>query len=465
MAIQATQTNALLSGWQVLKPSKMKDLFAAKGKQGGDYYLMIRALGWSKEVDQETYSHWEEDYIIENFRTRNAVTGHGAGDSIDVTLHADDLDTANRFYPVVGDELLLGNGSSRVVGVITVIDVSTPTAPVLTIEPKDTADTLPDLNAGDYLFTFSNSHGEGTGQPDPRISGVDEYYNHLKIIKHDIKATGTAYTDGLWFNIPWATMGVTDAPQGSYYRKAVVDLDHRMAQSIGGALQFDVLTDNAAVIDPVYLTTREGTLGVFPAIGLYGYQEDYTIGTMTIGDFNEYGRIFVREQVTEAEIMANVGYGLHTEIEDLLVDYIGNTDVDYTRKRVTNQLMGGSSETEVAISFSYFKKGGRTYMFKVNYDFSNEKTYGTTGYNYEHLGMLIPMGKSKDARTGDMVPSIGYRYKKKGNYSREMYLWDTGSVDMANPTNDVDEKRTHARAHIGAQQIAVNRFISLEPTA
>lgn len=463
-AVQASMTHTLLSGLSVLKPYNEKNLFAAKGLQGGDLFLMIKSLGnnWSKEVDQETYNHWEEDYIINNFQSLGAVTGQGAGDAVLITLHTNSVDASNRFYPVAGDEILFGTPAARVPGTIRSINITTPTAPVLTVYPKDITATIPDIDAGDTLFIYSNSFGEGTDQPSGRVSGVDQYTNHLKELKHSIDVTGHAITDGLWFDIPWTT-SVKGAPAGSYFRKANVDLDYKMAQSIGGALQFDVITTNTALTDPTEGTLLDGTLGFFPAIDLYGYASPYTPGNMTIGDFDTFGKAFVRENVTNKDILAWMGYDLYVELENLLPDFLDNTNVDYTKKQLGQNLWGANMEMAVAIGFSHFQKSGKNYMFKINYDFSNQKTYGSTGYDYSNMGALIPMGTSKDARTGDMVGSIGYRYKKKGDYSREFEMWDTGSVYMNTPTNSVDKKFTHIRAHIGAQQIGVNRFISLLP--
>lgn len=463
-AIQATMTNTLLSGWSVLKPNKMKDLFRAYENQGADYLLMIKALGWQREVDQETYSHWEEDRIHTNFQSKGNVTGQVAGATVAITLHADSVDANNRYYPRVGDNLLFGNGSGRVVGTVISINETDPTAPILSVRPNQVGDTIPDIATGDYLFIYSNAHGEGSDQVDPRISGVTEYSNYLKIIKEDVKTTGTAMTDRLWFDIPWAKMDGR-APAGSYYRKALVDLDYRMGVFIGGALQFDEPVTNTLIVDAVYGTTRQATFGLFPAANLYGYTDDYTPGTLTIGDFDVWGRALTRESVTNGEIMGLFGDDLYVEVENLLVDYLGNTNVDYTRKKVISRLFQGSASMEVVVGFSYFTKGSRTYMFKVNYDYSNVTTYGSTGYNYSHLGIFIPMGKSRDSKTSEMVGSIGYRYKKLGNYSREFKMWDTGSANMDRPTNTIDYKRTSCMAHIGAHQIAANRFITLEPQA
>jgi hypothetical protein len=461
-AVQTPMTHGLLSGLSVLKPNKMKELFATRGLQGGDLFLTIKALGYEKEVDQDSYSHWQEDFILANFQSRNAVTGQGAGDSVNITLDQNSVDASNHFYPEVYDVILFGTPGARVPGIITAINVSSPAAPVLTVEPKLITDTIPDIDADEYLFIVTNSWAEGSDQPDGKISGVTEYTNYLTESKQSVSTTGSALTDSLWFDIPWTSIK-SDAPAGSYYRKVLVDLDHRMSQAIGGALQFDVPTTNTAAVDAVEGTLLPGTLGFYPAIEAYGYVDPITPGGMTIGDFDTYGKIFVRENVTNPEIMGWMGYDLYVEIENLLPDFLDNTNVDYTMKRVADNYFGKNMDMAVSIGFSAFTKSGKTYLFKINYDFSNQKTFGTTGYNYGYMAAFIPMGKSKDARTGDMVGSIGYRYKKLGNYNREFEMWDEGTANVPVKTGRKDKRYTFCRSNYGAQQIGAHRFIALEP--
>jgi hypothetical protein len=147
----------------------------------------------------------------------------------------------------------------------------------------------------------------------------------------------------------------------------------------------------------------------------------------------------------------------------MMIEFLSQTNVDYTRKKAINRLFQGKADMEAVVSFSYLTKANRTWAMKVNYDYSNVTTYATTGYNYSYLGLMIPMGKMKDKKSNEMIGSIGMRYKKLGDYSRQFEMWDTGSANMKSPTNAIDKKKTHCRAHIGAQQIGVNRFIVMEP--
>jgi hypothetical protein len=467
-AFQAQHTNTLLSAYSVLKPEKLDELFQKNEKQGYEYFLLIRALGWMMEVSQESYSHWEDLRIHENFNSKTTVASPGvAGNPISIVLSATDLDASNRYYPRVGDDIPFGNGASTVVGIITAIDdTSDPTAPVLTIYPKQVADTLPGVTAGDTLFIMSNSFGEGTDQPAARFSGVQEITNYLKKIKETINSTGTALTDSLWFTIPWANIvGEGVAPAGSYYRKAFVDMEYRMALSIGGALQFDENTTNTTpVVDATYGTVMKGTIGLFPATRTYGTSFNYTPGTLSIADFNYFDRVLAQQHVSNKTIMFMQGSALYQENEDLLYDYLLDTNIKYEniRRNVTDTLFGKMSEREVSVGFGYFEKSGRTYAFKRNFDYDNPQTYGSTGYDYPNLGILIPLGKSRDKSTGKSVGSIGCRYKKLGSYNREFEMWNVGGAGNIQKTDGVDRILSYSRADIGAHQIAANRFIVVQ---
>lgn len=461
-AFQAQYNRPLLSSFGMLYPDKLDELFRRYGKQGYQYFLMLRALGFRLEAENEQYSHFEENYIHENFTEKTGAAQPAVGASIDITLSATDVTANDQYYPRVGDDLIFQTTTGRVVGNIYSIDDTTdPTAPVLTVYPKRSTDQFPAVAAGTTLYIFSSSFAEGTTQPESRFSGTEEFTNTLKIIKESVESTGTALNQKLWFDIPWTQGGET----WGYYRKALVDLDYRMALQIGGACLFDVQTTNTSLLDSTTGYSINGTDGLFPTANTYGHQYPYTAGTLTVGDFDQWDRLLEQEFVTAKVVMMMEGVKLYQEVENMLVDYIKNTDVDYTRKVVTDELFNGLQKMEVTVSWKYFTKSDRTFAFKRMHDFSNIKTYGSPGSKVPQLGILIPMDYTKDAKTGAGLPSIGYRYSKLGDYSREFEMWDIRGAggNTASYNTAIDKIVTYSRAHIGAHQVGANRFIVLEP--
>ena len=77
-------------------------------------------------------------------------------------------------------------------------------------------------------------------------------------------------------------------------------------------------------------------------------------------------------------------------------------------------------------------------------------------------GMIIPMDTQKDARSGEMIPSLRIRYKAANGYSRDMEHWLTGSDVLQNKTNDTDSLKSHYRTERGFEGFAANRFMLIK---
>ena len=227
-AIAQIYASDIISGFDLHKPEVMNVLFSRFGDQGASYFQLIRSLGFEKPVAADTYEHFEENHIHEVIHVRDAVNAPAAGEPIQFTLGADDLDANNNFYLRENDIIMFPN---EVTGQVTDINTDVPAAPVVTVEPSDSADTIPALTEGETLAIITNAFAEGTGQPASAVSGTWKYDNDAQIIKESIGFTGTEMV-----NQSWVTVTSKGQQLLGYYMKGQIDIDYRVALRIDGAL-------------------------------------------------------------------------------------------------------------------------------------------------------------------------------------------------------------------------------------
>ena len=93
---------------------------------------------------------------------------------------------------------------------------------------------------------------------------------------------------------------------------------------------------------------------------------------------------------------------------------------------------------------------------------SNPTLYGAVGYEGPKLGVFMPINKKKDPVSGNMVESIGVRYKGLGKYNRRMEVWQVGGAGEGLKVTDIDSRNTYQRCHIGAHFRGGNQFVLME---
>jgi hypothetical protein len=456
-AVNAVYTHDFVSSFDILKPDVWASLIRARGKQGGEFFSTITSLGFKVPTSNEDYSHFEDDWIHETAGVVGTVV-YGAV-NLGATFVLEVEAVTNRFYLREKDEVILKDGT---VCYVTDIDVTAPTAPVVTIIPLVLGVTLSASNllAADDLIINTNASDEGTGQPVGRFSGTRKYTNSLQIIKETLEVTGTQMTDGLWFNevkIP----GENGTKISAYMAKGQQDTEYRLALAMEGALLFgETNTNTANVLDPETGSSVQTTEGLIPYIGTNGNEINYTPGSWTISKFNEMNKVADKENAP-SNYCGFLGIDLHTEIEDAFVDYLKDTNVSFT-----NDMLGGSKEKGVNIGFQYLYKTGRNYAFKRMHSFSNQKTCGSADYNYPQWGLFIPLGMNKTTDsngTSSKLPTVGVRYKQLGKYNRFTEVWDVSGAGTGKKVTDLDKSNLYMRAHIGGHNQVGNQMFKVNP--
>jgi hypothetical protein len=410
-------------------------------------------MGFEKEVSLDTYGHYEENRIHETVKVRSNVSQPGVGADITFLIHTDSMDANNNFYLRKWDIILFKN---EVTGSVTTVNVSTPADPTITCKLNDNTEQFPALTAGEELVIFTNAFSEGSGQPQGAIRGTWEYTNDAQIIKETIGVTGSEMTNQTWFDV---TSAGTKIP--AYYFLGQVDIDYRMALRIDGALLWGKRSVNTALIDSVTGRRIKTTEGLIPYIRRVGNEQTYTSGAFTVGEFDEMDRTLDREHAGNY-ILGMLGIQAHQDIENALVSYFANTNITFARQTTNEVLFNSNESLGASVNFKYLVKSERTFLMKRMGVLSNPKLYGVTGYEGPKLGIFLPINKRKDPVSGNMVESIGVRYKGLGKYSRRMEVWQVGGAGEGLKVTDIDSRNTYQRTHMGAHFRGGNQFILLE---
>jgi hypothetical protein len=455
-AIAQIYASDIISGFDIHKPEKLNVLFSRYGDQGASFFQLIRSMGFEQPVANDTYGHYEDNFIHEVIHSQDIVAQPVAGEPITFILDAQDLDANLNFYLRLYDIILFPN---EVTGIVMDIDVTDPDQVSVTVEPNDNAGQLPALTAGEELVITTNAFAEGTGQPAGAVSGTWEYSNQAQIIKESMGVTGTEMVNQDWITVYRGN----DIP--AFYFKGQMDIDYRMALRIDGALLWQQATTNSAIVDPLARGGAKAiktTEGLIPYIRRVGNEQSYTSGAFDVDEFDELSNTLDREFAGNY-ILGLLGISLHQDIENSLKEYFENTNIAFAKEATNTVLFNNNEALSASVNFTYLTKSERTFLMKRFGSFNHKKLAGATGYGGPGMGVWMPINKKKDPVNGDMVDSIGTRYRALGKYSRRMEVWKVSGAGDGLKVTDIDAQDTYQRCHVGAHFRGGNQFVLMEP--
>ncbi len=452
-AVVSQYSNAFASSLDILKPEQLPIAFRRYGQQGANTYLWLRSMSKKRQVARNSYNHWEQDLWNPPFVALNLVAAAAAGATQSITLSPTDLNSLNQFYPTRTDIVFYKGGKQ---GIITAVDVTTPTAPVLTVAPiqDGAAYSLPAVAAGETLSIISNASSEGAGQPLAKTSGYTEFTYNTQIFKTTVGATGTGMTDQTWLTIN----GLPDAP---LYTEAMDVMAYRHSLAISHQLLVGV-PGNDYLADSTTSRPFKFTEGMLTVANRLGNPRTYTPGAYNVTDFDAYGRIIDREYGAD-EVSYRGGLDHMNDVENGLVNYLAGTRVQYNDVQKQMYSLGVTQDMSVNIGFSYLTKGGRVFAFSREPMFTNQQTLGIPGSAKPGTAIITPMGERKDFNSGEMRNVLGYTYKGSGAYSRENETWQVSGAGPGLKVIADDLQNMYMRSEIGGEWFGVNQWIIVTP--
>lgn len=450
----APASEVLLSTFNYLLKPDVQNLYVQKYKYNGlTLYSLLQLLGMKQRVTQITNFTNEQPRIIKSFSPRANVTG---GLSISVTLSTADVNSDNTFYPQVGMQVMT---TDKVRGKITAIDVSIPSAPVLTIE----ADNVPfnNIAAGTPIINFSRRSGEGTGQPSSTFTQPELYQYYNKIIKGTATATGTALSVDTWTT----QFGGQPIPGGVFAIMPQIEEEMRIQRMIGGGLMFDQVVTNAnALTEP----GEQNVFGMVPAVLANGNSTTTTPGSFGIADMDYIVRVFDAEVGCLNNLIV-AGGSLYQDIENGVVNTFTQNPIVFSKTLtgVSNPVVNEQAVRTDSIFANYnvrgFSKGNYFFHLAKIQELNDPETYGAAGFTTPNLGVIMPLDPLAGTGQSGIKGYVELTYLDvigQGGAGTEMKIWKTGA-NAPVPTDQIDNLNVNYLTRTGIRFKALNKFFVL----
>jgi len=463
-AVTADYYNNYITTLDLQMQKVLPELYRRFGSQGKEFYDTIHALGYVRTDALDVIEHYEEEWIWNTFTALSqAATGGGsytpsAGIGCKITLAPESVTSDNKYFPQINHAVLF---PGDVLGMITAIDVSSPTAPVLTIYPVEILDTIPTVAANTELAITTSYASEGSGQPASILQGIYKWQNKSQTIKSTRKASGRELATESWIQ------SVGGEYVGSWANKGFLDLEYEQMLKIQGAFLSGKTVNNPSVVDNLNggaSLQGEGTRGLLPEMNASAEPYPYTPGTWELQDYYNFSKL-LKKKYTDRQAAFFVGLDLGQEIDQSLFETNKDTAAVFI-ERTQASLFGTSEDgrqTEMAIGFKYVTVDGFTFCVKNVDAFYHPKLYGAPIYNYNQRGFVIPLAKRKDPKTKNSIPSFGLVYRGLGNYNRRMKVWETGANAQPTPTDQNDVRNVNMLCEFSTEFFGTERFINVLP--
>ena len=260
-------------------------------------------------------------------------------------------------------------------------------------------------------------------------------------MKEAYKVNGSQAT-----NIGWINLGGGDY---RWYMKSEADTRQRFMDKREMML---LLGEKTSAVTGV-----SGSEGYFAAI-----EDRGIVASSTDADFASLGDIDsiiveLDKQGGAAEYAMYVDRATDLAIDDMIAG--GGASLSAATSGVAGQFGAFNNDKDMAVELGFrtFGRGGYTFH-KHDFKLLNDPTL-LSGADF--AGVMIPMAKVADAKTGDKAPALEINYKATNGYSREMEHWLTGSILGASNSTE-DSVQFNYRSECNLITRAANRHVLLK---
>lgn len=401
------------------------------------FSTMLEAMGFVNGANTPTIGHYESPWTEDVVTVGSIITAStGPGTDVVIALHADNM------Y----DTGVTASGSARKTSYVQTHDVlelfdrtqvqvtnkNVTTDPHrITLTPlNSTVDLVGKITANDEYGILYNAHAEGSGLPYGRAPRIIKYSNTFGLVKHAFGSTGHELTNSVYHEL---IPGDPSSANQSIYVRIKFDELKRYEMSKSNMLLLGQTNDNLTEVSAgtgldTAITTTEG----FVDFALTnGTQDGYTVGTYTIADFDTLADIYYDERVASSgDILTYDGPTISKETENSFTNTLQQNLIfavdrimpGYAEARQYHEKIdSGTPGAEATVSFGYscIHKNGFNFHMKRLSEFNDVKRAGSASYAYRNYRIAVPYGWMQDSLSGNERATIGYEYKKQGNYSRQ----------------------------------------------
>jgi hypothetical protein len=439
---------------EVNKPDNRDLLVKTYGNQGITGFLQLTGAVKANGVADEV-QYWEETRLHQLQVATPAASAATGATSIVLNLASAATSAtgatkaAAQKYLRVNDVILVGGVDRFIITAVSSGEYSQTATAAATAVALTSAGLSASAAAAAANFPIvGNMFAQGTDQNTGYLeSNVVKRTNPYMILKEVYKVTGSQAT-----NVGWVNLGNGDY---RWFIKSENDtrqrfLDKReMMMLLGQAVTNTGLTALGSI---------SGSEGYFSAIADRGIVVNSgATTTAAIANLDELDAI-----ITALDKQGSMPeYAMYlNRLQDLAIDDMiaqGTSTAANITAGVTTQFgQFANTDDMVKLGFSSFVRGSYTFH-KHSWKLLNDPTL-LAGSAFQ--GVMIPMTKVADPKTGDKAPALELNYKATNGYSREMEHWMTGSILGVTNTN-TDALQFNYRSECALVTRAANQHILL----
>lgn len=406
-------TDTMIDLREVVKPQVIPSLYRRYGG-GFDTLGFFQTMGRVKPMpvgDSILYGY-EENRPHRQIAVVTGASATTAGAAMTIVVNNSDG------YLRQHDEIPVGSGI--VICQITSAVTSSATLS-LEIKPKNVLATIPTVANGTLLSIISNNYGDGTGNDGGTSSGVTKFAYKAQIIKETYAHTGRAVIKEMWFPVREKSKGSIIG----YTSDGILRLSHlmRLKQDytfMWGAENTNSLTDFS---DATKAST--GTKGLFPLIQERGASLVGVGTSFSTANMDTIHKYLLQQGATSGIYCWMVGIDLFNSIRDGLATYFaaanGSAQAYINAAKVFAALgINGDASKEISavVNYTAIQWGDATHIFKVMPTWSDPMMLGSEYYKFGQKGIVFPISKVSDAKSGLAMDNIEIRYLAKDGYNR-----------------------------------------------
>jgi hypothetical protein len=439
---------------QVNKPDNRDLLVKTYGNQGITGFLQLTGAVKANGVADEV-QYWEETRLHQLQVATPAASAATGATSIVLNLASAATSAtgatkaAAQKYLRVNDVILVGGVDRFIITAVSSGEYSqTATAAATAVALTSGGLSASAAAAAANFPIVGNLFAQGTDQNTGYLeSNVVKRTNPYMILKEVYKVTGSQAT-----NIGWVNLGNGD------YRWFIKSENDTRQRFLDKREMMMLLGQSVTNTGLTALGSIAGSEGYFSAIQDRGIVVNSgATTTAAIATLDELDAIITAldKQGSMPEYAMYVNRLQDLAIDDMIAQ--GTSTAANITAGVTTQFgQFANADDMVKLGFSSFVRGSYTFH-KHSWKLLNDPTL-LAGSAFQ--GVMIPLSRIADPKTGDKAPALELNYKATNGYSREMEHWMTGSILGVTNTN-TDALQFNYRSECALVTRAANQHVLL----
>jgi len=439
---------------EVNRPDNRDLLVKTYGNQGITGFLqMVGAVKSNGVADEVQY--WEETRLHQLQVATPAASAAAGATSVVLNLASAATSAtgaakaAAAKYLRVNDVILVGGVDRFIITAVSSGEFSQTATAAATAVALASAGLSANLAAATANFPIvGNMFAQGTDQNTGYLeSNVVKRTNPYQILKEVYKVTGSQAT-----NIGWINLGNGD------YRWFIKSENDTRQRFLDKREMMMLLGEEVSNTGLTSLGSIAGSEGYFSALANRGIVVNSgATTTAAIASLDELDAVItgLDKQGAMPEYAIYVNRLQDLAFDDMIAQ--GTSTAANITAGVTTQFgQFANADDMVKLGFSSFMRGSYTFH-KHSWKLLNDPTL-LAGSNFQ--GVMIPLTKVADPRTGEKSPALELNYKATNGYSREMEHWMTGSILGVTNTN-TDALQFNYRSEFALVTRAANQHVLL----